>query len=178
MTIIAAALFAMMQQGSAAPVVPTPRPSPCASEQYTALDFWVGDWNVYQTGSDTQVATSRIEKVSNGCAIRESWMPLRGPGGTSLSSYDAQTGLWNQLWIGAQPGIVFFEGGPVEGSMVLTGYWGQDAEGKPSLVRMTYSQNADGSVRQYGQASSDHGLSWTDSFDLTYRSQGGSAAGD
>lgn len=172
MTIVAAALFAFMQQGaSAAPATPAPVQNPCAAEEFGALDFWVGEWDVFQTGTETQVATSRIEKVSNGCAIRESWMPLRGPGGTSLSSYDAETGLWHQLWIGAQPGRVFFEGGAVEGALVLTGYWGRDAEGQPSLVRMTYSLNDDGSVRQHGQASSDHGLNWTDSFDLTYRSQ-------
>lgn len=96
-------------------------------------------------------------------------MPLRGPDGTSLTSFDSAIGRWNQLWIGAQPGRVFFEGGAVDGSMVLTGYWGVDAEGRPNLVRMTYSQLEDGNLRQYGQASSDHGLTWSDNFDLTYR---------
>ena len=60
-----------------------------------------------------------------------------------------------------------------DGDMVLTGYWGRTPEGEPNLVRMTYSLGGDGSVRQYGQASTDHGLTWSDSFDLTYRPKAG-----
>lgn len=173
MGILAASLLAIMQQGSAATPPPTPPASPCAAEEYAAFDFWLGEWDVYQTGTDTKVADSRIEKVSGGCAVRETWMPSSGGGGASLTTLDPQTGTWNQLWVGAQPGRVFFEGGPVDGAMVLTGYWGQDREGRPSLVRMTYTAGEDGSVRQYGQASSDHGQSWNDSFDLTYRPKSG-----
>ncbi|MEL1250109.1 hypothetical protein [Aurantiacibacter gilvus] len=177
MGILAASLLAIMQQamllqGSAAPPAPTP-PNPCAAEEFAAFDFWVGEWEVYQTGTETQVATSRIEKVSNGCAVRETWMPLRGGGGSSLTTLDPQTGTWHQLWVGGQPGRVFFEGGPVDGAMVLTGYWGQDAEGRANLVRMIYTLGEDGSVRQHGEASVDHGQTWGPSFDLTYRPKEG-----
>ena len=150
------------------PAVPAAPPS-CEGASYEAFDFWVGEWDVYPNGGDTKVADSRIEKVSAGCAIRETWMPLKGRHGTSLSAFDPETGAWHQLWIGGTPGRIFFDGGPAEGSMVLTGYWGKDAGGNPSLVRMTYSVQDDGSVRQYGQASTDHGVTWSDSFDLIYR---------
>lgn len=169
----AIALLAPLAQEAAPSTPPAPRPSPCAAEEYAAFDFWLGEWDVYQTGGDTKVADSRIEKVSNGCAVRETWMPLRGGHGASLTALDPQTGTWMQMWVGAQPGRVFFEGGPVGETMVITGYWGQDAEGNANLVRITYSQGEDGSVRQYGQASSDHGVSWSDSFDLTYRPKSG-----
>lgn len=168
----AAALLAPLVQEANSPA-PAPTSNPCASTEYRAFDFWVGEWDVYETGTDTRVARSRIEKVSNGCAVRETWMPLRGGGGASLTTFDPKTGTWNQLWVGAQPGRVFFEGGPVDGAMVLTGYWGQDPEGRPSLVRMTYTLGDDGTVRQFGQASIDHGQTWRDSFDLTYRPQVG-----
>jgi hypothetical protein len=54
--------------------------------------------------------------------------------------------------------------------MVIEGYW-QDfvAPGKGALVRMTYSQASDRSVRQFGEASEDNGKSWHSSFDFTYR---------
>ena len=172
MGIIAASLLAIMQQGSAAPPA-APPPNPCAAEEYAAFDFWIGEWDVFQTGGDAQVANSRIEKVSNGCAVRETWMPLRGGSGSSLTTLDPQTGNWHQLWVGAQPGRVFFEGGLVGEAMVLTGYWGQDAEGRPNLVRMTYTSGEDGSVRQFGEASVDHGRTWSPSFDLTYRPKAG-----
>jgi hypothetical protein len=34
---------------------------------------------------------------------------------------------------------------------------------------MSYSQNADGSVRQFGEQSTDGGKTWSPSFDFTYR---------
>ena len=167
---LAFAFAAVMQD---APVVTPPAPPSCDSAEHAAFDFWVGEWDVFRPDTGAQVATSRIEKVSAGCAIRETWMPLQGGGGSSLSTYDPATGTWHQLWVGQRPGRVFFEGGPVAndhgGAMVLTGYWGSDPEGNKLLVRMTYTANDDGSVRQYGQQSADHGRSWTDSFDLTYR---------
>ena len=41
-------------------------------------------------------------------------------------------------------------------------------EGGP-LVRMTYSKNSDGSVRQFGEQSTDKGQTWKPNFDFTYR---------
>ena len=52
------------------------------------------------------------------------------------------------------------------GGLVATG---KAASGNSQLVPMTYSVQGDGSVRQYRQASVDHGQSRTDSFDLIYR---------
>ena len=47
--------------------------------------------------------------------------------------------------------------------MVISGKWGGP------LVRMSYSKNADGSVRQHGEQSTDEGKTWATSFDFTYR---------
>lgn len=175
MPMLAALLLAAQatQAPAAAPAKPAPPPAPCTEGEFRAFDFWVGEWVVHQAKDDKPVANSRIEKVSSGCAIRESWMPFGGRNGTSLSAYDPATGTWQQLWVGSAPGRVVFEGGPASvgevTGMVLTGYWGKDKDGNPSLVRMTYTLREDGSVRQHGEASSDHGLSWADSFDLIYR---------
>jgi hypothetical protein len=143
---------------------------PCAEEVHAAFDFWIGQWDVFPTGGDTEVARSRIERLHGGCAIRENWMPLRGTGGGSLTNLDPQTGRWHQTWIGSSPGRIEFEGGPVPGGMVLTGYW-PDARGpgKDGLVRMTYTALEYGAVRQLGEVSYDHGLEWEPSFDFVYR---------
>ena len=169
LTILAPLAFA---QAAAQPTTQAPPPPPeCQGENHAAFDFWVGQWDVYPNadGDPDKVAESRIEKVSAGCAIRETWMPLQGRGGSSLSAYDPETQGWHQLWVGGAPGRTFFDGGPVDGRMILTGYWGKAQDGTPLLVRMTYSLQDDGSVRQYGQASKDQGLTWVDYFDLLYR---------
>ncbi|HYD25811.1 MAG TPA: hypothetical protein VEB68_13550 [Croceibacterium sp.] len=169
--IVSAASFLLAQAGAGATPAPAPPPPPaCTGEEHAALDFWVGDWDVYPSGRDTMVARSRIEKLYNGCAIRENWMPLRGNGGGSLTGFDPTTQRWHQTWIGSAPGVVRFEGGPVDGKMVLTGWWpGSGPNGADGLTRMTYSAVDGGAVRQHGEFSADHGLTWQTSFDFLYR---------
>ncbi|GAA0280207.1 hypothetical protein GCM10009127_21690 [Alteraurantiacibacter aestuarii] len=148
----------------------SPSPQPCASEAHGQFDFWVGEWDVFPNGGGDQVARSSIQRLHNGCAVREQWMPLQGQGGSSLNRLDVETGRWHQLWIDSSGTTVEFEGGLVGDVMVISGYWADiNGPGVDGLVRMSYTPNADGSVRQYGQVSFDHGLTWQDSFDLVYR---------
>ncbi|QFT78057.1 hypothetical protein [Erythrobacter sp. THAF29] len=156
-----------LQSTSQAPAAPPSTPG-CDSEAHAGFDFWVGEWDVYPNGQDSKVADSRIERKHNGCAVIESWMPLNGRGGTSLNHYDGTTGQWQQKWVGSSPGAVEFAGGVTGDRMVLTGNW-PSAQAPHTLVRMTYTKNEDGSVRQFGEASTDHGVSWQTSFDFIYR---------
>lgn len=142
----------------------------CASEEYRAFDFWLGEWDVVVTGKDTIVAESRIQRLSGGCTIRETWMPEAGPQQASLSQRNHRSGRWQQLWIGADGRRVDFEGGPVDGNMVMTGYWDDiGGPGVDALIRIRWTPNASGTVRQAGEASTDHGLTWKPFFDYTYR---------
>lgn len=152
----------------ASPPASTTPPPPCASEAHAGFDFWVGEWDVYPTGKASKVADSVIERANNGCAIIEHWKPLNGQSGTSLNHYDPRTGSWYQKWVGSGGGAVEFSGGVAGGVMVLTGNW-PSPQVPHQLIRMTYTPNADGSVRQFGEGSIDHGLTWSTSFDFTYR---------
>src|SRR5690242_3298395 len=136
--------------------------APCADPAYHQLDFWVGRWDVYPTGKDKLVAHSLIESVY-GCGIRENWMPLSNQPGGSLSIYVPAEKHWEQFWIDSQGSRAFFTGGWDGKAMVITGKWGGP------LVRMSYTKNADGSVRQFGEQSTDDGKTWTSQFDFTYR---------
>jgi hypothetical protein len=167
--ILTIASLLLAQAAAVQAAAPPPSPA-CTAEQHAALDFWVGDWDVYPNGRDNLVAHSKIEKLYGGCAIRENWMPLRGAPGGSLSGFDPATGRWHQTWIGSSPGVVRFEGGPVDGRMVLTGWWpGSGPGGEDGLTRMTYSRIEGNAVRQLGEFSADHGVTWQPSFDFTYR---------
>jgi hypothetical protein len=161
---MAAAILALLLLQSAA----APQPA-CAGAEHGQFDFWVGEWTVTPTAKpDTIVANSRIEKLYGGCAIRENWMPLKGAGGGSLNSFS--NGRWHQTWVDSSNSRVEFVGGLVGGRMVLTGDWeGVNGPGKDAIIRMTYSKNPDGSVRQHGEQSTDFGLTWSTNFDFTYR---------
>jgi hypothetical protein len=90
-------------------------------------------------------------------------MPLSNQPGGSLSVYVPAEKHWEQFWIDSQGSRAFFTGGWDGTAMVITGKWGGP------MVRMTYSKNEDGSVRQLGQQSTDDGKTWGPSFDFTYR---------
>lgn len=157
------ALLGLLAVSSAAAAQQTAAPaSPCADSEFHRLDFWAGRWDVYPTGTDKLVAHSLIEPVY-GCGIRENWMPLGKPGGGSLSIYVPAEKHWEQFWIDSSGSRAFFTGGWNGKAMVITGKWGGP------LVRMSYSKNADGSVRQFGEQSTDEGKTWKPSFDFTYR---------
>ena len=163
---------ALLLAAQTAPSAPRPaRPSPpCATPQHRQFDFWVGAWDVYPTGTSTLVAHSLIERRYDGCAIRENWMPLRGQGGGSLSAWRPGANNWRQTWVDSSGAWVEFSGAMDGNAMVLTGPWaGSAANGRDGIVRMRYSPEAGGAVRQHGQVSTDNGATWTDSFDFTYR---------
>ena len=150
--------------------IAAPQKAGCAAPEHRQFDFWVGEWNVFPTGKGVQVATSRIEKLYGGCAIRENWMPKSQQNGGSLNGYDVRDGVWRQTWLDSSGAYVIFTGGLEGGAMVLTGMW-RDANGpgKDALTRMTYTRGGDGSVRQLGEQSADAGKTWQPSFDFTYK---------
>ena len=86
-------ILALAFQAAAAP----PVPPACQGPEHAQFDFWVGEWSVTTTGSDQPVATSRIEKLYGGCAVRENWSPLSGSAGGSLNSF--YEGKWRQTWV-------------------------------------------------------------------------------
>ena len=165
---VASASFA--QSSPAPPPAPPPPVPACTAPEHRQFDFWVGYWDVYPTGKDKLVAHSLIEKLYAGCTIRENWMPLSNNSGGSLNMYDPNDGKWHQTWQDSQNGRVEFDGGTAGKAMVLTGMWrGGGPKGEDALTRMTYTPNADGSVRQFGEQSTDGGKSWFPAFDFTYR---------
>jgi hypothetical protein len=154
-------------QTSGSAPAPAP-PSGCSSAESRQLDFWVGHWNVSAKGApNRKVATSLIEKLYSGCAIRENWMPLRGGTGGSLSSYLPDKSGWQQLWVDSSGSWITFTGGWDGHAMVLEGIWPQ--AGHPQQrTRMSYRLLPDGSVEQSGVTSDDEGKSWQPGFDFIY----------
>ena len=169
---IHAILFAAVLQTAPA-AAPAPPPIDCADADHSAFNFWVGEWDVSATGTDTVVARSTISSTAGGCAIEEDYRQTVGPGGVaatyhgvSFSTFDARRGgVWRQFYMDSGGAVTVFEGGLSEtGAMVL------QAPGRPgSIQRMTVSPEPDGSVRQRGESSTDGGATWTPGYDFTYR---------
>ena len=165
------ALLALLLGAHAASATPPPATG-CSSmrNEHRQFDFWLGNWDVFNPAG-ALAGHSRIEAVSEGCGISEHWQGSGGGGGgVSYNAWDPGSGHWHQFWVGNTSGdVLYLEGGFDNGSMSMQGVRPNPASGKPQLQRITWTPNADGTVRQHWQTSDDDGASWQTSFDGSYR---------
>lgn len=165
--ILLAALALSAQTQPVPPAPPAPPPPACTAPEHRRFDFWVGRWDVYPTGTRQLIARSLIERLYAGCAIRENWMPLQGPGGGSLNAWRPAERRWRQTWTDGGNAWVEFTGG-IEGNAMVLIAPVRLPDGTQALSRMTFTRGENGSVRQAGARSTDNGATWTPQFDFTY----------
>lgn len=141
----------------------------CRSAEHRQFDFWVGRWDVFDGSSGDRVGSSVIESLYGGCALRENWSQPGFSGG-SLNAYSDADGQWHQTWVDQAGALREFTGGMHGAAMVLVAPSRvRQAPDRPALVRMTFTPNADGSVRQYSDYSFDDGATWALRYDYVYR---------
>jgi hypothetical protein len=151
-------------------VLAQPAITGCEAAQHRQFDFWLGVWDV--TRSDGQRAgTNRIERILGGCALYESWEGASGSRGHSLSAWDPGDDKWHQTWVDNEGTVLMISGGVVNGEMVMEGERSLP-DGNQTLERITWTPNADGTLRQLWQSSRDRGMRWATVFDGTYRKRG------
>jgi hypothetical protein len=145
-----------------------PTSKQCNTAAHRQFDFWVGRWKVYRADNDKLVADSLIEKLYNGCAVRENWMPLHGLGGGSLNSYEPRHKRWRQFWTDSANEVHDYLGSWDGKRIVMTGT-SESPAGRKARLRMTYEQLRSGDVVQTGYVSPDGGKNWKLDYKLVYR---------
>ncbi len=147
-----------------------PRPPTCEASEHRAFDFWIGEWDVFVTGGEQLAGRSTIASEDRGCVITEHYESTRAPfTGRSLNMYDRAERQWVQVWMDSQGDITRFAGAATPTGMQLTAPNDVSPSAQtPHFTRMTFTRNADGTVRQHGEASPD-GEAWTTTYDFTYR---------
>lgn len=154
---------------ASAPQVAAEQAPACRSAEHRQFDFWVGRWDVFDGSSGDRVGSSVIESLYGGCALREHWSQPGFSGG-SLNAYSGADGQWHQTWVDQAGALREFTGGMQGAAMVLVARSRvRQAPDRPALVRMTFTPNADGSVRQYSDYSFDDGATWALRYDYVYR---------
>jgi hypothetical protein len=144
-----------------------PPPAPCASAEHRQFDFWVGDWRVV-TPDGTFAGTNHITLEYGGCVVHEHYVTGKGYSGESLNMYDPARKVWHQTWVDDGGLLLTLEGRWDGKSMVLEGK-APDASGAMAKQRITWTPNADGSVRQLWETLDAKGA-WTVAFDGKYTS--------
>ena len=149
--------------------------APCAAEPHLhALDFWLGEWAVFE--QDQKVGSNSIRSILGGCAIVESWRDVEGNEGRSLFFPLPGESRWKQVWVTDHARTV---GGTKEkledvaytkaGRVRFEGSYPGHASGERIQDRTTLTQEPDGSVRQVIEVSRDGGATWRATFDAIYR---------
>ncbi len=147
-------------------------PNPWLNEKFQAkleeFDFWLGDWEVFDASTKQLVGKSKIQKVSGGFGVMESFYGVPGPfHGNSINKYNFFKGQWEQYWIDNSGMSHFFAGTySEETGMFLTK---EDKNGENiTYHRLVFVPQKDGSVRQTWTQSQDK-ESWAINFDGIYK---------
>ncbi len=141
--------------------------NPCQyNEGAQRLDFWLGEWDVYQ--GDVKTADSRITKGSDGCTLHEDYRTQSGFSGRSISYFDPSDELYKQTWVDKFNSVVHFtevtsKPGYLCLEVVLPG-------GSGAVTRMCYAYDADAdTVTQTLERSTDDRKTWTQNFEGIYK---------
>lgn len=143
-------------------------PAPCAAEEYHQFDFWIGDWDVFDVANPAiPVATVRVDRILDGCVLREDYQDTEGHKGQSFSIYDAPQKVWHQSWVTNRGQLLLLNGGLRNGEMNLAAIE-HAPDGKQKQIHGTWKA-VQGDVRETAVSSTDGGKTWTPWFDLMFR---------
>lgn len=145
-------------------------------ETYGALDFWVGEWRV-ESEEGEFYGNNRIEKVLDGCGVKEYWTDAEG--GTGFSLFYVMDGQWRQVWITPYARLP----GGIKEKRQVSAYDGDGMrfqgtitrpDGSSYLDRTTLTPLSEGRVRQNIEVSQDQGETWVSGWDAIYVTLGSS----
>jgi len=136
--------------------------------KYHEFDFWIGEWEVYRTGTKDLLGYSTIESIIGGFAVQESYRSSRSKySGTSINKYNQATDQWEQYWVDNTKLTLHLKGNKVGNKMILVNI--METNDGSIGNRITWTNHEDGTVQQVWEQSSDVGESWSKIFDGTYK---------
>jgi hypothetical protein len=152
----------------------TTAPATCDTPQHHQLDFWVGDWQVFDAATNQLVAFERVEKHSQGCIVQENLTFLtdmyRRTGvkyrlaGIGVNRFDGEN--WLQMWADNQWGAIFLRGAlDADGKMVFVTV----IPSRKRDVKLVYENRPDGTVRILQYVEPAGSGKWVKYGDLIYR---------
>ncbi|MFZ0213019.1 MAG: hypothetical protein WBE20_13470 [Candidatus Acidiferrales bacterium] len=142
--------------------------TPCAAPEYHQFDFWIGDWDGFDVDKPGVVAArNHVDRILDGCVLREDYRGMDGSEGQSFTIYDATRKVWHQTWVTNRGKLLVIEGNVQNGEMVLRGV-DRLANGPKRQVRGTWKSVMEG-VRETAVISTDGGKTWKPWFDMLFR---------
>lgn len=142
---------------------------PCEGiAEASAFDFWLGRWEVRATDG-TLIGHNTITKRDGGCSIQERWEGAGGSSGSSTSFYLPSRKEWRQIWTGSSGTMFDITGEAGNGTMHLEGTIEYVEPNHVVAFRGTWTEGADGRVRQRLEEFDLIAQAWVVWFDGFYR---------
>ncbi len=144
--------------------------SPCKfGPEFRLFDFWIGEWSVVAAKGEMPAGDSRIELTLGDCVIVENWTSKNSLySGKSYNVYNTAEKRWEQFWVDNSAGMIHFFGGLKDGVMDFYTQDQTQPDGTSNRRHLRFFPLGPDKVRQYSQASTDHGKTWTDEYDFIY----------
>jgi len=122
----------------------------CCTEKYQQFDFWLGDWNVYDTLGNF-VGENKIISMQDHCILQENWKSKFSTG-TSYNYYNQADSTWNQLWVDNRGRPLVLKGGFVDDKMILRSELTKGQKIKEYYNQITWQKMPDETVVQIWEA--------------------------
>ena len=144
--------------------------APCKfAPEFRQFDFWIGEWSVVTAKGEMPAGDSRIELTLGDCVIVENWTSKNSLyAGKSYNVYNVTEKRWEQFWVDNGAGMIHFFGGLKDGVMDFYTQDQTQPDGTTNQRHLRFFPLAPDKVRQFSQASADHGKTWTDEYDFIY----------
>lgn len=144
-------------------------PQGCTSAEHHEFDFWVGDWDVFDDDDPHKiVARLKVDRILDGCVLREDYQQTDGLAGQSFSVYDSSRKVWHQTWA-TNRGYLLLLDSKLKGSEMILSGMDHMADGKERLVRGVWKPQSDG-FHEFAERSLDGGKRWSSWFSMTFKS--------
>lgn len=142
---------------------------PCMSDPHAReFDFWVGEWDVYVTGTWYYAGHSLIQRISGGCSLLENW-DSPSSSGKSINFIDPVGNKWKQSWSGSyKNGNQEFTDGEYRDDAMWFNFVTTNAANQKITGRLIFYNLGNGRVRQLSQSYDDGAKAWTTNYDFTY----------
>jgi hypothetical protein len=166
---LALVLLTPLTLAVADPAAATPAPPNCnAAAEYHQLDFWIGDWDTFETDTSggPSIARTHVEPIAQGCAIHELYEQNDGIIGDSILSYDPVRKHWQQTWVTNRGAIMVIIGNFKDGALIMEGEV-HLKNGTSIMQRITWKAQDKG-VRESAVLSKDRGKTWEPAFDVLF----------
>ena len=168
------AALAVCADSPAGALEQTTAPASCDTPHHHQLDFWLGDWQVFDGGTNQLVAYDRVVKEYEGCVVLESLTFLtdmyRRPGvkarlaGMAVNRFDGDS--WLQMWADNQWGAILLRGAPnADGNLEFVTV----IPSRHRDVKLVYEKHADGTLRILQYVAPAGSGKWSQYGDLIYR---------